>query len=68
MITPADRDQALHQLYQNRELLIFVRGQKWFDEQVDHIHWDWEQSGTPLEVSDLDITIARVAFEVDNGY
>lgn len=68
MLTPADRDRALHQLYQNRELLMFTMGEDWFVQQVRAIHWDWEQSGTFLKVTDSDVNISMIAFEIDNGY
>jgi hypothetical protein len=45
-----------------------VYGESYFDQQVRDIHWDWEQSGSWNQVSDQDVTISMVAFELDNGY
>ena len=30
--------KQLHKLYQNRELLVFINGQEWFNEQVNVLH------------------------------
>ncbi len=68
MLEIADRDHALHQLYKNKELLIFTNSEEWFNQQVRDIHWDWEQSGTWLKVEDIDVAISVIAFEIDNGY
>ena len=63
-----DRNHKLHELYRNRNFLEFVYGESYFDQQVRDIHWDWEQSGSWNQVSDQDVTISMVAFELDNGY
>jgi hypothetical protein len=62
------RDSRLHELYRNRKFLEFMYGESYFEQQVRDIHWEWEQSGTFLKVSDTDILISMVAFEMDNGY
>ena len=68
MTTIQDRNSKLHQLYRNRKFLEFMYGESYFEQQVRDIHWHWEQSGTYLNVSDQDVTISMVAFELDNGY
>ena len=68
MLTVEDRDQVLHQMYKDKALYVFTNGEKWFNDQIKHIHWDWEQSGTWLKVEDRDIVISMVAWECENGY
>ena len=68
MLEIKDRDAKLHALYQSKNFLIFMSSEEEFYKQVKQIHWDWEQSGTWLEVNDDDIIISQIAFEIDNGY
>jgi hypothetical protein len=68
MLEIKERDDRLHRLYRDRNFLEFMYGEQWFQEQVRKVHWDWEQGGTWLEVSDDDVVISQIAFEIDNGY
>ena len=68
MLTPEDRDNRLHQVYQNKELLIFLNGKKWFDEMVFDIHYDWEQSGTFLKIDPTSIEISVICWADQHGY
>ena len=68
MLTPQDRDARLHEMYRNKQLFVFMNGEDWFNDQIKHIHWDWEQSGTWLKVEDKDIAISMIAWELANGY
>lgn len=68
MKTPKERDQVLHTLYQNRKFLVFMFGEESFDSQAMKIHWEWEQSGTWLKVSEQDVFISKISWEADNGY
>ena len=67
MLTIQDRDQRLQELYSNRELLEFVWGAKDFHDTVRKIHWDWEQSGSWIEVTDLDVEIAVIDWQARRG-
>ena len=53
--------KQLHRLYQNKELLIFVNGLEWFNEQVYALHRQQVQN-------EKDIIIEAACFELDNGY
>jgi hypothetical protein len=53
--------KQLHKLYQNRELLVFINGQEWFNEQVNALHRKKAQF-------EKDVIIEAVCFEIDNGY
>lgn len=68
MLEVQDRDARLHELYASKNFLVFMTSEEEFYKQVRKIHWDWEQSGTWLEVSDTDITISQVSWEHHNGY
>ena len=68
MLDIEDRNDRLHKLYSNKNFWIFLTSEEEFYEQVKKIHWDWEQSGTWLKVTDNDIAIRVIAFEIDNGY
>ena len=63
-----ERDQALHDLYHNRQFWVFLNGEAWFDKQIYDIHRDWLQGGTWLEITDDDVTIAVVSWAADYGY
>ena len=53
--------KQLHKLYQNRELLVFINGQEWFNEQVNALHK--KQADFNQEV-----VIEAAIFELENGY
>lgn len=68
MLEIKDRNARLHELYAAKNFWIFTTSEEEFYKKVKDIHWDWEQSGTWLKVTEDDILIAMIAFEVDNGY
>jgi hypothetical protein len=53
--------KQLHKLYQNRELLVFINGQEWFNEQVNALHK--KQADFNQEV-----IVEAAIFELENGY
>ena len=53
--------KQLHKLYQNRELLVFINGQEWFNEQINALHK--KQADFNQEV-----VIEAAIFELENGY
>ena len=53
--------KQLHKLYKNRELLVFINGQEWFNEQINALHK--KQADFIQEV-----VIESAIFELENGY
>jgi hypothetical protein len=68
MLEIKDRDAQLHELYASKNFWTFMTSEQAFYEQVKKIHWDWEQSGTWLKVTDDDIAISVICWEADKGY
>lgn len=62
-----ERDIDLHKLYQNRELIVFLEGEKYFDQQVRNIWEAWfryEMCKPDL----MDIEISIICWLDDHGY
>jgi hypothetical protein len=68
MLDIKDRDAKLHSLYAAKNFWIFMFGEEVFYKKVKKVHWDWEQSGTLFKVTDDDVIISMIAFEIDNNY
>jgi hypothetical protein len=65
IISYLHRDKLLMALYAKRELLTFINGREWFDEQINDI-WRayYEHVNMPQKFSVLDIDRRR--WEADN--
>jgi hypothetical protein len=61
----SDRDKVLMSLYSKRELLIFVNGREYFDEQINDIwraYYEFARMPKKYRVLDID----RRRWETDN--
>jgi hypothetical protein len=57
-----NKTKELHKLYQNRELLVFINGQKWFDEQMNVLYKSKKLNSPEI------INAKRLGFERAFGY
>ena len=57
-----NKTKQLHKLYQNRELLVFVNGQKWFDEQLNVLYKSKKLNSPEI------MNAKRIGFERAFGY
>ena len=63
-----ERDQALHDLYRNRQFWVFLNGKDWWDKQIYDLHWDWLQGGSWVKVDQVDVEIAVIGWADTYGY
>lgn len=63
--TVKQRDQILHDLYKERNFIVFWNGQKYFDSLVQEIHNDWINHGG---MWGNDLMVEQTCWEFDNGY
>jgi hypothetical protein len=68
IMTLRDRDQLLHTLYTNRQLMTFTHGELWFDDQVSGIWEDYIKSTDCMTGIEVERFVAQLDWEIKNGY
>jgi len=63
-----ERDDALIPLYENRELMVFVMGDKEWYNQVDTIWNEYIKSCDEEVGIEVDRTMCELDWEIEHGY
>lgn len=68
-MTPREtRDQRLHDLYRNRELLVFTQGQAWWDNTIKNLWLRHVEDAHDAIGIDINAAIAQIEWEHQHGY
>lgn len=64
--TIEERDQILHDLYREKNFLVFTIGQDYFNEQVQNVHKNWINGIGPNASWGNNFDLDQAIWEIEN--